>query len=53
MTLKPPTMLLNIMGVWASVTGVMGFLANGAAIGLFCRSKKVEEMECYSIRYNL
>ena len=40
--MKPPPTLLDIMGVWASLTGVLGFLANGAAISLFCRSSKVQ-----------
>ena len=39
--LKPPTLLLDLMGVWASVTGIVGFMANAAAICLFYRSRKV------------
>jgi hypothetical protein len=40
--MKPPPTLLDMMGVWASLTGVLGFLANGAAISIFCRSSKVQ-----------
>ena len=36
-----PKLLLNLMGVFASLTGLLGFLANGAAICLFCRASKV------------
>jgi hypothetical protein len=42
MLLQPPPTLLNIMGVWATVTGLVGVLANGAAICLFCRAGKVK-----------
>ena len=42
MTLRPPVSLLYLMGGWAAVTGVLGFLANGAAICVFCRTRKVQ-----------
>ena len=41
-----PPLLLNMMGVWASLTGLLGVLANGAAICLFCRSNKVGHTLC-------
>ena len=41
MALQPPTLLLDMMGVWASITGVAGFITNAAAICLFYRSTKV------------
>ena len=41
MALLPPTLLLDMMGVWASITGLCGFIANAAAICLFCKSRKV------------
>ena len=39
--LKPRTLLLDLMGVWASVTVIVGFMANAAAICLFYRSRRV------------
>ena len=41
MALQPPTLLLDLMGVWASITGVFGFIRKAAAICLFYRSRKV------------
>ena len=38
----PPASLLYLMGGWSGVTGVFGFLANGAAICVFCRARKVQ-----------
>ena len=40
---KPPPELIAIMGVWASVTGVLGFSANLLAILVFVKVKKVNE----------
>ena len=40
---KPPPELIAIMGVWASVTGVLGFSANLLAILVFVRVKKVNK----------
>ncbi len=36
-----PPLLYAVMGIWASITGLTGFLANSIAIGLFCSSSKV------------
>ena len=36
-----PNLLLNLIGVYSTLTGLLGFLANGAAICLFCRVSKV------------
>ena len=38
---RPPDYLFNMMGWWASVTGVLGFTANLLAIGTFLTVKKV------------
>ena len=38
-----PVALFSMMGVWACLTGVVGAVANGSAIALFIRSKKVRK----------
>ena len=52
MALVPPDLLLNLMGVYSSLTGLLGFMANGAAIFLFARTSKVrltfsESIKCF------
>ena len=52
MALVPPNLLLNLMGVYSSLTGLLGVMANGAAIFLFARTSKVrlafsESIECF------
>ena len=41
MALVPTDLLLNLMGVYSSLTGLLGVMANGAAIFLFARTSKV------------
>ena len=43
MALVPPDLLLNLMVVYFSLTGLLGFIANGAAIFLFARTSKVRK----------
>ena len=38
---KPPIFLFYIMGIWAMITGITGFVANSVAILLFISTKKV------------
>ena len=40
-SMNPPETLLNLMGVWASVAGTLGLLANTLVIILFSCTKKV------------
>ena len=40
----PPTLLYYIMGAWAVLTGVTGFLANAIAIILFSSAKQVHTL---------
>ena len=37
----PPVYLFTMMGVWASITGLLGIVANILAIGVFIRVKRV------------
>ena len=37
----PPVYLFTMMGIWASLTGLLGITANILAIGVFCRVKRV------------
>ena len=37
----PPIVLFYLMGIWAMITGITGFLANVIAIFLFVTTKKV------------
>jgi hypothetical protein len=41
---KVPPLLYAVMGLWASFTGLTGFLANSLAIGLFCSTSKVSQL---------
>ena len=38
---RPPDYLFNMMGWWASLTGLLGFTSNLLAIGTFLTVKKV------------
>ena len=44
-SMNPPGTLLNLIGVWASVAGTIGLLANTLAIILFSWSKKVTPVQ--------
>ena len=37
----PPVYLFTMMGIWASLTGLLGITANILAIGVFFRVKRV------------
>ena len=39
---SPPAELYTMMGIWASITGVLGVVANITAIGVFFKVKKVK-----------
>ena len=45
---EPPVLLFYMMGVWACITGITGFIANVVAILLFLVSKKVTE-KCHLV----
>ena len=38
---SPPVYLFTMMGIWASLTGLLGIVANILAIGVFIRVKRV------------
>ena len=40
-SVSPPPQLFTMMGVWASLTGLLGVTANILAIGVFIRVKRV------------
>ena len=40
-TPSPPVYLFTMMGIWASLTGLLGIVANILAIGVFIRVKRV------------
>ena len=52
---RPPGLLLNMMGVYASLTGLLGVAANGAAIWLFITSPKVRKLRIKNdiIKYDM
>ena len=41
---QPPVYLYTMMGIWASVTGIMGITANTLAIGVFIKVKRVRRL---------
>ena len=48
----PPPVLYKMMGVWSTLTGILGFLANLLAVCLFIKVRKVtidiwEPFSCY------
>ena len=42
----PPVYLFTMMGIWASLTGLLGITANILAIGVFFRVKRV--LKCFN-----
>ena len=41
MIFRPSDLVLDMMGVWATITGLVGLLANSAVLFTFCFSNKV------------
>ena len=41
---QPPVYLYTMMGIWASITGIMGITANTLAIGVFIKVKRVRRL---------
>ena len=46
--MKAPNLLLNVMGVYSGLTGLVGCLANITAIILFSRTSKVCKKFCHT-----
>ena len=47
----PPVYLFTMMGIWATLTGLLGIMANTLAIGVFWRVKRV--LKYFKIEFSI
>ena len=48
---SPPVYLFTMMGIWATLTGLLGIMANTLAIGVFWRVKRV--LKYFKIEFSI
>ena len=49
MIFRPSDLVLDMMGVWATITGLVGLLANSAVLFTFCFSNKVSYTHTHTV----